>query len=411
MNKPIAEIFSQGDEVVTGAIADTNAAWLSRELAPLGFEVARHTTVGDHLDALVNLLREISQRADLCLGTGGLGPTCDDLTSEAVGRAFGMPLEEDPAALAQIEAFFARMGRAMPEVNKKQAWLPRGAERLDNRWGTAPGFAVRAGRCRFVFMPGVPSEMQAMFGHWVKPDLERRFSLRPDRLVVLRTIGVGESTLQEHLNWVSLPPAARLGFRAGGPENQVKLLFPANFPEDELQDTIRLAVAAIGEAVYAIGGDDDAESTLEAAAGRGLAASGAKLFIVETVSGGALAHRCAGRDWLLGGLAAPSHDLLHGWLGTAAADDASRTAACLAVAARQRSGADYALIQYTGEESLCEDSEAPIDVHFALAGAERLWQECRAIGGKPARRRNTAAALALDFLRRRLPGTLHPLTP
>jgi molybdenum cofactor synthesis domain-containing protein len=130
---------------VTGEIADTNAAWLSSELIGLGFDVTRHTAVGDRLEALVDLLREISRRADLCLCTGGLGPTCDDLTAEAVSLAFERPLAMDPTALTQIEDWFSRMNRDMPSVNRKQAMLPAGATRLDNLWGTAPGGAADPG--------------------------------------------------------------------------------------------------------------------------------------------------------------------------------------------------------------------------------------------------------------------------
>ncbi|SMF94168.1 molybdenum cofactor synthesis domain-containing protein/competence/damage-inducible protein CinA N-terminal domain-containing protein [Methylomagnum ishizawai] len=403
MTPPLAEIFSQGDEVVTGEIADTNAAWLARELVPMGFHIARHSAVGDRLDALVSLLREISARADLCLCSGGLGPTCDDLTAEAVAHAFDLPLVEDPEALRQIEAWFARSGRPMPAVNRKQALLPQGAERLDNLWGTAPGFAVQAGRCRFVFMPGVPTEMKAMFGHWVKPDLARRYVLAPEKLVILRTVGVGESALQELLEPVELPPGVRLGFRAGGPENQVKLLFPAACPEEQREATVRRAMAAIGEAVYAIGGDEEPGSGLEAVAGKNLDARRAKLFIVEAASGGLLASRCAGREWLLGTLAASPPETLHRWLGGKPEGDGPRVAATLAVMALARSGADFALVQLAEPDALKEGS-GPAPVHFALAGSNRLWQESRVVSGNPQRKRLGAAALALDFLRRRLPG-------
>jgi nicotinamide-nucleotide amidase len=405
MNNPIAEIFSQGDEVVTGEIADTNAAWLSRELAVLGFDVARHTAVGDRLEALIDLLREIAGRADLCLCTGGLGPTCDDLTAEAVSRVFGMPLEMDEAALEQIEAYFIRLGRPMPEINRKQALLPEGSDRLDNLWGTAPGFALRAGRCRFVFMPGVPGEMKAMFGHWVRPDLPRQFALHPDRLVILNTVGIGESALQERLDRIALSPEVRLGFRAGGPENQVKLLFPADFPESAFDDTVRRAVEAVGDAVYAIGSGGNSGGGLETVVGRELTARNATLYAVETLSGGALANRCAGEDWFLGSTVVPNLALLLPWFGVEADGEPAQIAARLAEQARTLTGAGYALAQFAdcGREALLSDA-GNIEVHFALAGPEGFWQESRPIGGGLQRRRNTAAALALDFVRRRLLG-------
>lgn len=391
MTLHLAEILSQGDEVVTGDITDTNAAWLSRELTRLGFTIARHTTVGDHLASLSAVIADIATRADLCLCTGGLGPTCDDLTAEAVARAFDLPLELDPIALTQIESFFTRQHRIMPEVNKKQALLPRGAERLDNLWGTAPGFALQAGRCRLVFMPGVPSEMKAMFGQWVAPDLPRRYALNPARLVILHTVGMGESALQECLDRIALSPEIKLGFRAGGPENQVKLLFPADFPAIDRDATVQRAAAAIGGAVYAIADHGDENASLEAALAQLLAERHATLYAVETVSGGLLARRCGECVGWLGAWVVPDVDLVPGWLG------ADKDPADIAVKTRILSGADYALVQYASPSTL---GATTLAVEFVLAGPGSLWRETRQLGGDATRRRTNAAALALDFVRR-----------
>lgn len=398
---PSAEIFSQGDEVVTGEIADTNAAWLSRELSLLGFEITRHTAVGDRLETLAELLREIAGRADLCLCTGGLGPTCDDLTAEAVALAFGLELKMDPAALAQIESWFTRMGRDMPKVNRKQALLPQGADRLDNLWGTAPGFALTAGRCRFVFLPGVPSEMKALYRHWVEPDLPRRFELQPARLVVLRTVGVGESTLQEWLGRIELPAEVRLGFRTGGPENRVKLLFPTEFPEAERNGIVRRAAEAIGEAVYAIGEGHDGGDSLEAVLGRVLADRKASLYALESVSGGILAQRCAGKDWFQGAEIVPDPGRLPARFGLAALPSPAETARRIALAAREASGADYALVQFGEFAPDAARSETErVELHLALAGPLGSASESRWLAGPAQRKRQAAVALALDFARR-----------
>jgi len=139
---PTAEILSQGDEVVTGQTVDTNAAWLADQLTALGFTVVRHTSVGDRpADIRASIIAAID-RADLVLSTGGLGPTEDDLTARAVADVYGVDLAFDKVAMATIEAHYQRFGRVMPEVNKKQAWLPKGCVRLDNDWGTAPAFAM-----------------------------------------------------------------------------------------------------------------------------------------------------------------------------------------------------------------------------------------------------------------------------
>ncbi|MDD1628033.1 MAG: competence/damage-inducible protein A, partial [Methylococcaceae bacterium] len=160
---PTLEIFSQGEEIVTGQTVDTNAAWLSQQAVDCGFTVMRHTAVGDKLNDLIVLLQDISQRADCCICTGGLGPTSDDLTAEAVACAFNLPLEFDEIAFEQISRFFTHRNKTMPESNRKQALLPHGAERIDNEWGTAPGFSLHHGRCWFAFLPGVPMEMKHLF--------------------------------------------------------------------------------------------------------------------------------------------------------------------------------------------------------------------------------------------------------
>lgn len=400
MKRPIAEILSQGDELVTGEITDTNAAWLSRELTDLGLDVARHTTVGDRLEDLVDLLREIAERADLCISTGGLGPTCDDLTAEAAAQAFGRPLELDQDALAQVAAYFTRLGRAMPEINKKQALLPHGSERLDNSWGTAPGFALQAGRCRFVFMPGVPGEMKAMFSRWIEPDLRRRFRLVSARLVVLSTVGIGESSLQERLDRIALPPGVKLGFRAGGPENQVKLLFPANFPEAELNDTVKRAADAIGDAVFAIGGIEESGRDLASVVGRELAARRSTLHALETLSGGKLASRCAGEPWFRSAVVVPDSAVLYRYLGIQPTDGPSRAVTEVVPRLREQ-GADYALAQIAHyERDRLNDEMEAVEVHFVLAAPDGVWRQTRTVGGDIKRKQITATALSFDFLRR-----------
>lgn len=413
---PSAEIFSQGDEVVTGEIADTNAAWLASELTQLGFEVSRHTTVGDHLEALVGLLREIAERADLCLCTGGLGPTCDDLTAEAVSRAFDRPLELDAKALTQVEAWFSRLGRTMPAVNRKQALLPQGATRLDNHWGTAPGFTVMAGRCRFYFMPGVPREMMPMYREAIQPDLPSLFELSPRQRIVLRTVGLGESTLQERLNAVELPPEMQLGFRTGGAENQVKLTFPADMDTARMETTIADVAEAIGEAVYAVVRHGEGPATLVEAVGA-LLPKGGSLSLLESVSGGVLASRCGGEDWLASArIETPGEALLERYDASPAASPAERAARLAETLwnkghasglpdAPVAGAARYALAQWTDSPpSLLRDPSQRSELFIAIAGPQGTRVEQRLLSGAWARKRDAAAVFSLDALRRLLAG-------
>ena len=175
--KPKAIIFSQGDEVITGALVDTNAAFLADHCRTLGFDIVRHITVADDMDDLVQVLQEIDGLADICLCTGGLGPTQDDLTTEAFGKAFQVELELDNEALVMMRDFFAKLKMPMAEVNIKQVMLPQNSTRIDNKWGTAPGFTATGRHCRFYFMPGVPYEMKQMVDAFVLVDLQRQFDI------------------------------------------------------------------------------------------------------------------------------------------------------------------------------------------------------------------------------------------
>ena len=401
MTHPIAEILSQGEELVTGEIADTNAAWLSQELMTLGFDLTRHTAVGDRLDSLVDLLGEISRRADLCLCTGGLGPTCDDLTAEAVSRAFGLPLIMDATALSQIEAWFRRMNRDMPAVNSKQALLPQGATRLDNQWGTAPGFSVIAGRCRFYFLPGVPAEMKAMYRSHIQPQLPRDYALAIPQRVALRTIGLGESTLQERLNSLSLPPGTALGFRAGGSENQVKLTFPDTTPEPVIDTTLNDVRQVLGDTVYAITRNGRGPNSLIEVIGDALTEQNARLYLVETLSGGNMAGRCFGHEWLAGARLVTDPD----WL---LADSVHRPnqpleqrLAALAEHLRQGEQVDLLLLQSANFTCVAlADETARIELHTVIATRQGVAHECRLLSGTLQRKRDAATVHGLNLLRR-----------
>jgi nicotinamide-nucleotide amidase len=195
-----AEVISVGSELTSGQNLDTNSQWLSRRLAEIGIPVGFHTTVADDLADNVAVFRAAGDRADLVLVTGGLGPTQDDLTREALAAAAGVDLVEDPGSLDHIRAMFAARGRVMPDRNRVQAVFPRGAEPLPNHCGTAPGIWMPIGRAVVAAMPGVPSEMREMFEAQVRPRLAARgFG---GGVVVQRkinTFGWGESAVEDRL--------------------------------------------------------------------------------------------------------------------------------------------------------------------------------------------------------------------
>lgn len=417
---PTAEILSQGDEVVTGQIADTNAAWLAERLTELGFEVVRHTTVGDSLEAIRDALREIAPRCDLCLGTGGLGPTDDDWTARAVAEAFDRPLVFDEVAMAQIEAIYAKFKRNMPEVNRRQAWLPSGARRIDNSWGTAPGFAVdtagAGGRALFAFMPGVPREMKPMFDQMILPVLRERFDLRPGRLVTLRTVGVAESELQQRLGGWSHPGVV-VGYRTILPENWVKLRLSAGVTDADAAAIADELKRRIGTGVFAVEGLGAPGGPLAEVIGRLLVSRQQTLAVAESCTGGQIAAQCTAipgaSAWFLEGAITYSNAAKTRVLGVPA-DTIERHGAVsaevamqMATGVRERSGASYGLA-VTGVAGPGGGSpEKPVGtVHVALATSTDVHHRLLRLGGDRSRIQSLSASGALDLVRRHLEGVL-----
>lgn len=398
--KAIAEIFSQGEEVVSGQTVDSNAAWLSQQLNQMGFRVKRHTAVGDQLDDLVELIREIAVRADYCICTGGLGPTVDDLTAEAVAIAADAPLQFDAEAMKQVESYFNMRQRSMPPANRKQACLPQHALRIDNPVGTAPGFMLKIQRCWFVFLPGVPMEMKAMFPA-AQAQLNPHFSLQADSLVSLRSVGIGESAIQQRLDALQLPDGVQLGFRAAVDEVQTKLLFPAGFNVEQRQGWTRLVAELIGDAVFAIDNPEQTQGDLPTVIGQAMQARGLTLSVLETASQGLLAAKCIGHDWLrFVQFTANAAITAEKWGCDFYPDDLERSAVELACCLQSRQTIDWQLVQlYRGSIS---DPKQGIVLYNALQTRDGLRQSSISVAGSAANKQNQAAVMALDLLRRTL---------
>ena len=397
---PTLEIFSQGEEIVTGQTVDTNAAWLAQEAIHCGFTVTRHTAVGDKLTDLINLLNDIAARADCCICTGGLGPTSDDLTAEAVASAFNRPLEFDDIAFEQIKEFFDRRNRPMPEVNKKQALLPQTAKRIDNTWGTAPGFALQHQRCWFVFLPGVPSEMTAMFTEHVKPDLQARFILQPAQLVSLKTLGLGESAIQERIKAINIPSEVQLGFRAGTDDVQTKLLFPFDYAKTDLDSLVTEFSQCLGDYVFAIDGLGEPTGDLAFEIDKLMKANKQSLAVIETASHGLLAAKCVGYDWLI--QASYEKNISHSTQALSASK-LLNTAKDLALELQKKTDSSLVLVQlYTGDPEALIDKNLAIQVLTVLSVDKTFYESTHTLLGPITRKQNQAALLSLDLLRRYL---------
>lgn len=350
----IAEILATGDEIRTGALVDSNSAYLAEKLEEIGVVVQRHTAVGDNTDQLVSTLLEIGSRVDIALVTGGLGPTTDDLSTDAAARAAKVGLRMDVRALADIEAIFKRLQRPLGASNRKQALLPEGAEVLYNPVGTAPGFALTIGRCRFFFMPGVPPEMKKMMTDKVLPRIQALLGTTPPISLIrtIRTFGLPESAVGEQVAGVCAQfPQVQLGLRAKFPEIQVKLYLRGT-DGDALGQQMNRAVEWVRNRLGAQVVSDNGDA-MEAVVGTQLADRGSTLAVAESCTGGLISH------WLTNVAGSSDYFLFSGVTYANAAKVkvlgvspqtleregavSVETARQMAVGARRLCGADYGL--------------------------------------------------------------------
>jgi nicotinamide-nucleotide amidase len=288
----IAEILATGEEIRSGALVDSNSAHIAQKLEEAGIQVVRHHCVGDDLNLLALVLKEIASRSDIAVVTGGLGPTVDDLTAEAAAKAAGVVLSLDRVALKSMENFFTVRKRTMSISAKKQAKLPKGAACLCNPVGTAPGFILKIERCLFFFLPGVPHEMQRMLSDGVLPRiLDDQGSNRNFCLVkTVSVFGLTESATNELLaGFEKTFPDIRLGLRAKFPEIQVKLYTGGKKDERSLKTRLATAtgwvVEKIGNKVFSENGD-----SMERIVGTLLSRKKATLAVAESCTGGLIAH-------------------------------------------------------------------------------------------------------------------------
>lgn len=283
----IAEILATGDEIRTGALVDSNSAYVAELLERNGVEITRHQSIGDDLSALSQIIDEISRRADIAVVTGGLGPTVDDRTAEAAAGVAGVALELDQRALDDIELFFNERGKACSPTNRKQAMIPKGGRVLYNPVGTAPGFSVKINRCTFFCLPGVPYEMKKMLGEQVLPlieamqDGERQFSL----LHTISTFGLPESTVGERVAGITGEfPGITPGLRAKFPEIQVKLYMRTNDEQEGrkiLESADEWVSERLGSHIFSHAGRSMADEV-----GRLLLDHSATLSVAESCTGG-----------------------------------------------------------------------------------------------------------------------------
>jgi nicotinamide-nucleotide amidase len=290
-----AVILSIGDELVLGQTVDTNSAWLSREIAAIGVRPVRHITVSDDQASIEQGIRDAIIMAPILLISGGLGPTEDDLTRQALAAVMNAPLEMNDAALKNVRRFFRLIKRDMPERNAIQAMLPRGSAMIENTCGTAPGIKARLGDCEVFIMPGVPKEMKAMYTLSIAPLLRELTGGGVVLSKMLHTFGVGESVIAEKLavhNLMARDRNPSVGTTVSG--GVVSLRINAYFnsrerAEKELAETERLCREALGDLVYGVDDESLQEAVIELIGCR--LPNAPELFVAtaESCTGGLLA--------------------------------------------------------------------------------------------------------------------------
>jgi nicotinamide-nucleotide amidase len=286
-----AEVLAIGSELTSGQHLDTNSAWLSRRLGELGVSVRWHTTVGDEPGPMVEALRIAAGRAKLVVIGGGLGPTQDDLTREALAALAGVPLVEDEGCLRALADFFARRNRPMPPRNRVQVLLPEGCEPLPNRVGTAPGMWMTVGGTWLAALPGVPGELRVMFDEQLAPRLRALDS--NGRVIVHRVInlfGRGESEIEaDALDLTARGRRPEVGITAHDATIRFRITADGATEGEAraaIEPTARLIYERFGDLIIGEGDDDVAEALVAQ-----LQRTGATLALAESCTGGLIAAR------------------------------------------------------------------------------------------------------------------------
>jgi molybdenum cofactor synthesis domain-containing protein len=251
-----AAVIAVGSELLSGQITNRNAAWVSAALFDLGIDSACHMTVDDVEADIVGALELAARRAGLIVVTGGLGPTSDDLTRNAVARWAGRPLEYHEPSWRHIETMFARFSRTVPETNRQQCWFPAGATVLANSAGTANAFALSANGCRVFVLPGPPREVETIWTEHVAAEVATRIPPSERKaLRMWRTIGKGESHLAEVVEPLVSGRSVEVAYRAHAPFVETKVRFPVARAK-ELEPLCAALDAALAPWVYEVDRED-----------------------------------------------------------------------------------------------------------------------------------------------------------
>lgn len=389
-----AEIVAIGDELTSGQRLDTNSQWLSQQLEALGIEVRFHSTVGDDLASNIQVFRIALSRAALVIATGGLGPTDDDLTRQALAEATGTELELHGESLEHIERRFSMRGRQMPPKNQIQAMFPQGSRVISNPNGTAPGIdldcKIDGNASRFIALPGVPAEMKEMWQATVVPSLGGQGTIKKIiRHHVVKCFGVGESHMEALLpDLIKRGREPRVGITVHQATISLRITATGTSAEQcnaAIDDTVRQIHDAVGELVFGEG-----EQELQDVVVNLLQQKGKTLSTVESSTSGMLAF------WL-GSVDEKRTSLVAGSILPLSELTTKQQVEQAAASAREANQTDFALALGT----FC-DPESADEYAIALAGPEGVESLTSGLAGHPEIWAPRLAKQGLDLLRKKL---------
>jgi len=410
-----AEVVAIGTELLLGQIVDTNSSWIGEQLALAGIDSHFQTKVGDNLERIVSVLRFALERSDAVIVCGGLGPTQDDITRDAIATVMGVELVQDDAILERIKAMFEARGRVMAANNALQALVPVGATPIAQQPGTAPGLICPIGDKVLYAVPGVPREMKIMVAEAIIPDLQARMGERAAIVSrVLRTWGLAESTLAERvaprLEALHATGNPTLAFLASGIEG-IKIRITAKAPTEaeataliEAEDAELRAI--LGTIVFGVDSD-----TIERAAGYLLEAAGLSLGVAESMTGGLVSSRIVdvpgSSGWFRGSVVSYDSQVKYDVLGVPDGLPviSGECAIAMAEGVRKVVGSDVG-IAVTGVAGPAEQEGQPVGtVWFGLALPDREPEAVQIrLPGQRDQIRQFATISLMDLLRRRLLG-------
>jgi nicotinamide-nucleotide amidase len=405
------DVVAVGTELLLGQVVDTNSAWIGEQLALAGIDSHFQVKVGDNLARIVVAIREALARSDAVIVCGGLGPTQDDITREAIAEVMGTPLRRDPTIVEVIRSMFGSRGRQMPDNNLRQADVPEGATVIPQTRGTAPGLICPVGEKVIIATPGVPHEMREMLERAVLPELRRRAgSTATIRSRTLRTWGMSESGLAElvasRLDALEASGNPTIAFLASGIEG-IKVRVTAKGPDkasvDRLLDAEEAELRALlGSIVFGV--DDE---TMESAVGSLLLNAGLTLGLAESVTGGFVGARITSvpgaSDWFRGSIVSYASEVKFDLLGVHDGPVVSRQAAIeMAQGAARVLGADVGLA-VTGVAGPSDQDGQPVGTVWLGAAIDGTTDAADLhFPGDREQVRQYATISLLDLLRRRL---------